>query len=78
MKTYYTYNEILDLKNDVKSMIGLFKQVSPNDVESFERAILEYDTVLNKIGIGGVVTDYDFVRGFNETRTLINSIRANL
>ncbi len=76
----YSYARIAEIKRDLNTIINDYKanqktkSLSSADVEKFESALLEYDIVLSKIGVGGFCLDVNLNKGFEITEHFISEI----
>jgi len=62
------------IKNDPKCASVLPRQ----ELVAFEKAILEYDTALEKIGVGGYCSDPQINQGFKVTEDFVEKIKVTL
>lgn len=76
----YSYARIAEIKRELNIIINDYKanpktkSLSSADVEQFKSALLEYDIVLSKIGVGGFCLDANLNKGFEATAHFISEI----
>lgn len=77
-----TYDDIKRIRDELYDLVNWCEEKNigmyENEFEDFKKNIKQYDVVLSRIGVGGVNTDIDLEKGFDETELLLKKIKERM